>query len=301
MKGPPVGRAGVGKADTLGAVPDLDRHITDAAATPRGASPIDQPHAGGPILLTRLMRRTSSWTMANLMLLITLVAAFGVFVAGVDAAGDVYEDVVDDSGVARLDQPALAWSVAHRTPWANAIWATFSNTGGPVLQPIICGALVLWLSWRWRSWTPLVLAVVAEAGALAMTVAGKDLVGRARPDLAYSIPPHEYSPSFPSGHTLNATVIAGIVCYLMLHWFRGRLARTLWVLGSAVYVAAMGFSRIFLGHHWLTDVLAAVVIGLAWLAVVIAMHRLWLVARARHGEQRWTAMLRPGPHTPLRS
>lgn len=275
-------------------MPDLERHITDAPATPSAASPIDRPRDTASALVSGLMRRTTSWAMANLVLLATLAVSLVVLVLGDKGAGEVYEGVQSGTGLARLDQPALAWSLAHRTPLANAAWATFSNTGGPVLQPIICGALVLWLSWRWRSWTPLVLTVLAEAGALLLTIAGKDLSGRARPDLALSIPPYEYSPSFPSGHTLNATVIAGVVCYLMMHWFRGRLARTLWVLGSVVYVAAMGFSRIYLAHHWLTDVVAAVLLGLAWLAVVIAVHRLWLAARARHGEQRWTAMLRPG-------
>ncbi len=243
--------------------------------------------------LASLVRGTRSWVGANAVLAATLAVGLGVLLLGNWGAGEVYESIEAGGPLAALDRPVLTWCESIRTPAADAAWAFFSNTGGPVLQPIITAILVLFLAWRWRSWTPIVLTVLAEAGALAITVVGKQLTGRTRPPLAESIPPYEYSASFPSGHTLNATVIAGVLCYLMLHWFRTRGVRTAWIVVSALYALAMGFSRVYLGHHWLTDVIAAWLLGLAWLAVVVILHRLWLTARARHGEQRWSAMLAP--------
>lgn len=269
----------------------------------RPPAPVDDAsRAAGPLtrLATSAVARTATWAGANVLLLVVWVLGTVVMIGAVAGAGEVYEGVQNNSDLAAFDQPVLDWALGVRTPRMTAAWAFFSDTGGPVLQPIITGAVVLLLSWLWRSWTPLVLTLLAEAGALLMTVLGKDLIGRARPPLTASIPPHEYSASFPSGHTLNATVIAGILAYLLLHWFRTRGVRVLVVLVALAYAVAMGFSRVYLGHHWLTDVICAWLLGLAWLAVVVMLHRVWLVARAKHGEQRWTAMLNPGRPTPPR-
>ncbi len=83
-----------------------------------------------------------------------------------------------------------------------------NNSGGPIWQPIIFFGLAIVLAWRWRDWTPLVLVALAEGGALAIAEVGKDVIGRARPPESDAVPPFETSPSFPSGHTIEAFVIA---------------------------------------------------------------------------------------------
>jgi undecaprenyl-diphosphatase len=89
------------------------------------------------------------------------------------------------------------------------------------------------------------------------------------------VPPYEYSASFPSGHTLNATVIAGIVVYLACLKIRSAWTRAAVISAGALYAFAIGLSRVFLGHHWLTDVVAAWFVGCAWLTVVIVAHQLF--------------------------
>ncbi|MDO5682860.1 MAG: phosphatase PAP2 family protein [Propionibacteriaceae bacterium] len=241
--------------------------------------------------LVSLIERTQRWSQANTFLAITLVVAMGLVVGTTKVAGEVYEAVADADGIALIDRPLLDWILRVRTPDLNAVVAFYSNTGGPVLQPIIVGLVVLFLCWRWRSRTPLVLAAIASAGALLLTLLGKELVGRTRPPLAEAIPPYESSPSFPSGHTLIATVVAGIVAYLLVHWFRTRGTRVVWLILLSIYAVTMGLSRVYLGHHWLTDVIVGWLIGIAWVAVVVSLHRLWLLARAKHGPQRWNTML----------
>jgi membrane-associated phospholipid phosphatase len=107
-----------------------------------------------------------------------------------------------------------------------------------------------------------------------MTIVGKDFVDRARPPAALAVPPLEISPSFPSGHTLNATVLTTVVAYLVLIETTATWQRVVTVTVAAAFVAAMGLSRVFLGHHWLTDVIAGWLIGLAWALLVITAHRL---------------------------
>ena len=93
------------------------------------------------------------------------------------------------------------------------------------------------------------------------------------------MPPYEYAFSFPSGHALNSTVIAGVVAYLLARRRRTRRAKVVAVVVAVAWAIAMGLSRVFLGHHWLTDVAVAWLIGGAWLAVLITAHQLFLARR----------------------
>lgn len=144
---------------------------------------------------------------------------------------------------------------------------------------IIAATITIVMAWRWRSRTPVILMVSAVAGSLTFTSVGKAIVGRARPPLADAVPPYEYAFSFPSGHTLNSTVIAGMVAYLVGRRLKSRLGRALCVLSAVVWSVAMGLSRVFLGHHWFTDVIFAWLLGLAWVALLITAHRIFLSLR----------------------
>jgi membrane-associated phospholipid phosphatase len=152
-------------------------------------------------------------------------------------------------------------------------------------MPILALTATIALALRRRSWTPVILIVIAAAGSLLMTIAGKQLIGSTRPALTDAIPPYEHSASFPSGHSLNSVVIAGIVAYLVILRLKSSRSRILAVILAAAFAATMGLSRVYLGHHWLTDVLAAWALGAAWLALVITAHRLYLTARTHRAEK----------------
>ena len=78
---------------------------------------------------------------------------------------------------------------------------------------------------------------------------------------------------------LLGIVIAGIVAYLLVLRQHRKRTRALTVILAVLFAVTMGLSRVFLGHHWLTDVLVAWTLGIAWLAVVITAHRLFLTFR----------------------
>lgn len=225
------------------------------------------------------MSRVVSWVTANLAFVGFASVALGVMIALTSVAEEVYEAVIESNGAAWLDQPALDLALGWRSPGLDSAVTTFTDIGGPVVMPLLATTIVLALAGLARSWTPVLVALVAAAGSLLLTVVGKDLVGRARPPRELAVPPYEVSPSFPSGHTLNATVLTAIVVHLVLVRVTVRWQRVLVVSVGAVFVLAMGLSRVFLGHHWLTDVVAAWTIGLAWALAVIVAHRLLHILR----------------------
>jgi membrane-associated phospholipid phosphatase len=216
-----------------------------------------------------------------------ITAAIGVaLVIGLTVAGaEVYEAVEEGDGVAGLDRPVLDTALGWRSPTAAQLVTGFTHLGGLVGMSIITSVIVLAMVLRWRSWAPLILMVIAVVGSLAMTSVGKVVVGRVRPPTSDAVPPFESSPSFPSGHTLNSTVIAGMIAYVLLRRLTSDLARILTVVLAGVWAVAMGLSRVFLGHHWLTDVMMGWVLGLAWLALVITAHRLFLTVRRARRER----------------
>lgn len=149
--------------------------------------------------------------------------------------------------------------------WLGAFWRVISflgNTGPRVLEALLAlGGL--WLLRRWRSacW----LAWILVSG-IALSSVLKVLVDRARPEVvAHLVAVH--SPSFPSGHALNATLFyvgAALLFALVLRrrWWRGL------VIGlAAVLSLATGIARVALGVHYPSDVLAGWLIGGAWLAL----------------------------------
>jgi membrane-associated phospholipid phosphatase len=219
-----------------------------------------------------------------------LSAAVGAVVLTILVAtlDETYQAVQEGDGLARIDQPLLDWMVAHRTQDLDAAVTFFTDIGSTKILPILTTLVVVGLAWWWHSWTPIALMAVAAAGSVAMTEAGKDLAGRARPPQSLAVPPYETTPSFPSGHTLNSTVIAILLAYVVLLHVRSRLAKLVTVTLLALYALAMGMSRVFLGHHWFTDVVAGFVAGTAWAIVVILAHRLLLRIQYQRAASRTT-------------
>ena len=230
-------------------------------------------------LLVRCVRPIARWIGPHGALLLLIAIGGSVAAALTAASAEVYESVVESDGVAALDRPALDLAVSLRQDWLNALITGYTNIGGPVGMPILAVSIMVLLAVRRRSWAPVILLPAAAFGSLLMTVAGKDAIGRLRPPLELAVPPYESSPSFPSGHSLNALVIAGVVAYLLVVRQRRKRTRALTVVLATLFAVSMGISRVYLGHHWLTDVLVAWTLGTAWLAVVITAHRLFLTFR----------------------
>lgn len=229
--------------------------------------------------LEGVLAKAWGWGSLNLALVVTVAVGVGVMFISDWAVGEIYEGVKSDSGLVVLDQPALDAAVALRNPSLDAAVTHFTDLGGKVGSPLLAAALTFVLFLLWRRRTPVLVMIIAVLGSLPMTIVGKQVVGRLRPPLELAVPPYEHSPSFPSGHTLNTTVVMGIAAYLLVIQLTSVWSRTLTIVAALAFSIAMGLSRVFLGHHWLTDVIAGWLLGVGWVFTVITAHRLYLTIR----------------------
>ncbi|MDQ4045784.1 MAG: phosphatase PAP2 family protein [Actinomycetota bacterium] len=228
-----------------------------------------------------LTDRFGRWLGPYAALWITLIVGGFLVITLALLGAEVYQDVVAKDGVSGLDRPALELAKQYRNPGVDAAVTAFTNIGGGIGMPILASILVAWLTYVSRSWRPLILVGGAAAVSVTATSVGKTLMGRVRPDHLDAVPPFEFSPSFPSGHTLNTTVVIGVVVYLMCLQMGRAGVRAAVITVGTLFIIAMGLSRVFLGHHWLTDVMAAWLLGLAWVGIVILAHRLFHMIRRR--------------------
>lgn len=230
-------------------------------------------------LLARAVRGSSDLLGPHGALILTLLPGAAIFAGMAAVFARIYESVIEADGVAELDHPALAAGKSLRSPVLDLIVTAYAYIGDTVGILILALTATIALTIKRRTWTPTVLIVIAGTGSWLMTIAGKRLIGRTRPDFKDAVPPFDYSASFPSGHSLNSVVIIGIIAYLIVLRFKTTLSRCLTVSVASTFAVTIGLSGVYLGHHWLTDVLAAWTLGAAWLALVITAHSLYLTVR----------------------
>ena len=161
--------------------------------------------------------------------------------------------VVHHTGLARDDPRVLAFVTGHRAPWLTSLAKALTWLGSSiVLWPVVVIAgLGLW-RWR-RHWLPAVLPALALAGAWAGSLLIKGLVDRPRPPAADRLTVvHGWS--YPSEHAAQALATWGMLA-LMLMAGRSARARVLLAAGAALIAFVVGLTRLYLGAHWMTDVL----------------------------------------------
>ncbi|MGZ6897095.1 MAG: phosphatase PAP2 family protein [Acidimicrobiia bacterium] len=165
-------------------------------------------------------------------------------------------------GSTGLDQRVLDWFATRRTDgWNHVMWRISWVGSSVVIAPVTVAATIGLLAAR-RLRVAFFL-VVTVAGAAWLNALAKDAVGRSRPPAAGWLQ-HADASSFPSGHSTAAAatyVALGIVVALLT---RSPVLRAVaWTLLGAI-VLAVGISRVYLGVHWATDVVAGWLVGTTW-------------------------------------
>lgn len=119
-----------------------------------------------------------------------------------------------------------------------------------------------------RQFASAAIVAVGIAGSAAMTVGLKFAVARPRPPSIDRFGAVDHTYSFPSGHTLNSAVALGLIVLTLVSGMQST-ARRFWATFLAVGLSiGIGASRIYLGYHWTTDVIASWLLATAWLVVL---------------------------------
>ncbi len=196
---------------------------------------------------------------------LALVAALVVVASVALVLGLLLDMVDDDEGLARLDSSVARWGAEHTSAgWARVVEAVTQLGARPVVLVLL--ALTALSDWARRRNGEVVAVVAAVAiGEMLLVNVVKVVVERERPDVLPLVDAGGWS--FPSGHT-SAAAAAWSVAALVLGRDRSRRTRAVLASAAVLVAVAVASSRALLGVHWLTDVLAGLVLGWGWYVVV---------------------------------
>ncbi|MFG2470544.1 phosphatase PAP2 family protein [Streptomyces canus] len=171
-------------------------------------------------------------------------------------------DIADTTHRWAVDEPGVTHAFRILTDWVWDPWA----------MRIVAAIAVVWLVWRRNArWTAAWLAATCALGTLLQQIL-KAAVGRPRPVWPDPVDTAHFA-AYPSGHALTATVVCGLLLWLLHHYGAGR---ALWFTALAlavISVIGVGLTRIWLGVHWPSDVLGGWLLGAMLVTLAVMVHQ----------------------------
>ena len=217
------------------------------------------------MLADRLTLAAAVWLGVGLASSIFVVWAFA----------EVTEEVIEGES-RRFDRAVLLWIGANVPDWLEGPMRFFTALGYYwVVLPLLAVAVFAFYLLRWRLST--VVLLVSTAGGVVLTTVLKAVFRRARPEILDS----GYSASFysfPSGHATVAVGFYGALTFILAYRLRGAARWAVVAVGTAL-VLLIGFSRLYFGVHYPTDVLAGYLAAPLWLVSVGTVYVLWISIR----------------------
>lgn len=171
----------------------------------------------------------------------------------------------------QFDAAVLRLFVPYRGTFLFRVMTTISWLAGGGPQTVLVALTIAFFAFR-KLWLEAGTLLLADVGGLGVIIGLKRLFHRPRPEEVFS----HLGYSFPSGHSFFAVVVYGLLAYLLARDATPKQQRLLWIVTAAL-VFLVGFSRIFVGEHYPSDVAAGFAVAIPWLwgclAVPKAFHR----------------------------
>jgi membrane-associated phospholipid phosphatase len=195
---------------------------------------------------------------------LALTLALTIVLVGVIAIGSLLVMVQHNAGLARYDLSAARWGADHATPGSTRFLRDVSMFGGTPAMIVFALLAAGFETLRARSRAVVEFLVVVVGGQLILQNVTKLIVDRARPDI-HRLTGFSGS-SFPSGHATTTAATFAAIAFLVGRG-RSRGTKALLAGAAAAIAVAVASTRVLLGVHWLTDVLAGLAMGWAWFAI----------------------------------
>lgn len=196
-----------------------------------------------------------------------LLAIGGMLLAFAALSSEVLEAERDGSElIGQLDRWVLSFANDHRSSAYTSTALNITALGSMLVLSIVVIFACIFLASR-KQWMMAAQMVSSAAGAVALTVSLKLLFNRPRPELIFRAV-EEHGLSYPSGHSLGA---AAVYCslYLILSKNTSRASfRFFLLLSFTLLIVSVGFSRVYLGVHYFSDVVAGIMVGLCWSVLI---------------------------------
>lgn len=179
--------------------------------------------------------------------------------------------LVTGNQIVQFDKSVISFIQGMESPLLTAIMKFFSfiGAGSSIKAIALITAIILFFFFKHRSELLLFAVVLIGSHFLFRTL--KLLFHRARPDLHRLVEIGGYS--FPSGHATNAITVYGIISFLLWRHIPVRWGRTLLIVFSSIMIGAIGVSRIYLGVHYPSDVIAGYFAGGFWVILAIWIYQ----------------------------
>jgi undecaprenyl-diphosphatase len=179
----------------------------------------------------------------------------------------------------QIDTAVLQWLGAHQTPFLTSFMVEVTPLGTGQVVLVIVGVAAAFL-WHTEHKHSARLLLAATAGNILLNGVLKLYFHRPRPEV-FVWQTHAVSSSFPSGHAMSATVVYGTVAYLLSRLQKHLWARVLTLTAAVVMILLICLTRLYLGVHYPSDVIAGIVVGLAWSGFCMATLEASLVLARR--------------------
>lgn len=217
-------------------------------------------------------------------------ATFGIFIlagAAITLGGTYafakFAGHVTSGSTQAFDDAVLRWIGEHRPLNLEPVMLeiTFLGTGTVVIAVVAVSALFLWLT---RHQYSAALLLISAIGGVLLNNLLKVGFDRPRPQI-FEWGSHALSSSFPSGHAMSAAAVYGTVAYLAARLQKRYVHRVITLVIAFILIILIAVTRLYLGVHYPSDVLAGIIIGLAWASFCMAtLEAIQVYARRRKPE-----------------
>lgn len=209
---------------------------------------------------------------------ISIIIAIIIFGAALHVFVELADELAENE-LEHFDETISSYIVSYRTPARTAFFQVVTDLGDGITYVALIVALGMFFYFYLKKWTYTLQITAVLILATLSNIALKKVINRARPVAEHLVSVNTLS--FPSGHSMSAMAFYGFLIYLCFRIKMPRILRTVLVTLIGLLILAIGVSRIYLGVHYPSDVVAGYMGGLLWVTLCVGIFTIADLLRKR--------------------